>query len=275
MAWELSRQISANPRRTPRSATRRRRLFGDAERLLQKIVSEGLLTGERGLRLLPGQQRRRRYRRFHRRDADDGARYVSRCCGSNGSARAKRPSAAWRTIWRRWRAAWPDYLGAFAVTAGVGAEELAATFEADHDDYNGIMTKALADRLAEAFAELLHQRARRDWGYGRDEQLTKEDMIEEKYRGIRPAAGYPSCPDHTEKATLVALAQRGGGGRHSADRELCDDAGGVGERPVLRPPGGDVFRRGPGDARSGGGLRPAEENAADGSGALAGAEFGV
>ena len=67
------------------------------------------------------------------------------------------------------------------------------------------MTKALADRLAEAFAELLHERARRDWGYGRDEKLTKDDLIEEKYRGIRPAAGYPSCPDHTEKATLWQL----------------------------------------------------------------------
>ncbi len=99
----------------------------------------------------------------------------------------------------------PDYLGAFAVTAGIGAEELAAKFEADHDDYNGIMTKALADRLAEAFAELLHARARRDWGYGREERLSKEDMIAEKYRGIRPAAGYPSCPDHTEKATLWRL----------------------------------------------------------------------
>jgi 5-methyltetrahydrofolate--homocysteine methyltransferase len=98
-----------------------------------------------------------------------------------------------------------DYLGAFAVTAGVGAEELAARFEAEQDPYNAIMVKALADRLAEAFAELLHERARRDWGYGRDEHLTKEQMIAEAYRGIRPAAGYPSCPDHTEKAKLWTL----------------------------------------------------------------------
>src|SRR5262249_32958907 len=84
-----------------------------------------------------------------------------------------------------------DYLGAFAVTAGDGAEQLCARFLAEHDDYNDILTKALADRLAEAFAELLHERARRDWGYGRDERLSKEELIEEKYRGIRPAAGYP------------------------------------------------------------------------------------
>ncbi len=98
-----------------------------------------------------------------------------------------------------------DYLGAFAVTAGLGAEELAARFEAEQDPYNAIMVKALADRLAEAFAELLHERARRDWGYGREEHLTKEQLIDEAYRGIRPAAGYPSCPDHTEKAKLWTL----------------------------------------------------------------------
>ncbi len=100
-----------------------------------------------------------------------------------------------------------DYLGAFAVTAGLGAEELALHFEAEQDPYNAIMTKALADRLAEAFAELLHERARRDWGYGREEHLSKEQLIEEAYRGIRPAAGYPSWPDHSEKAKLWSLLE--------------------------------------------------------------------
>ncbi len=98
-----------------------------------------------------------------------------------------------------------DYLGGFAVSTGFGVEALVEEFERDHDDYNSIMTKALADRLAEAFAEYLHQQARRDWGYGVEERLTPEDLIEEKYRGIRPAAGYPSCPDHTEKKTLWRL----------------------------------------------------------------------
>ena len=98
-----------------------------------------------------------------------------------------------------------DYLGAFAVTTGVGTDDLVARFEADHDDYNAIMAKSLADRLAEAFAELLHHRARRDWGYGLDERLSSEELIAEKYRGIRPAPGYPACPDHTEKATLWQL----------------------------------------------------------------------
>jgi len=98
-----------------------------------------------------------------------------------------------------------DYLGAFAVTTGHGLAELARRFEAEHDDYSVIMAKALADRLAEAFAERLHQIARADWGYGRSEQLTNDDLIDEKYRGIRPAPGYPACPDHTEKWLLFEL----------------------------------------------------------------------
>ena len=99
-----------------------------------------------------------------------------------------------------------DYLGAFAVTTGHGTEELVAKFEREHDDYNKIMTQALADRLAEAFAESLHRRARLDWGYGQEEAaLTNDDLIREKYRGIRPAPGYPACPDHTEKPTIFRL----------------------------------------------------------------------
>ena len=99
-----------------------------------------------------------------------------------------------------------DWLGGFAVTAGVGIDEHVARFEADHDDYSAIMIKALADRLAEAFAERLHEKVRRDyWGYASDETLSNSDMIAEKYRGIRPAPGYPACPDHTEKGLLWEL----------------------------------------------------------------------
>ncbi|MDB6129438.1 MAG: hypothetical protein JWM04_545, partial [Verrucomicrobiales bacterium] len=98
-----------------------------------------------------------------------------------------------------------DYLGAFAVTSGHGVDELCAEFDKDMDDYNSIMTKALADRLAEALAECLHKRVRREWGYGASEALTHEELIREKYRGIRPAAGYPACPDHTEKPILWKL----------------------------------------------------------------------
>jgi 5-methyltetrahydrofolate--homocysteine methyltransferase len=98
-----------------------------------------------------------------------------------------------------------DYIGAFAVTAGDGAQELAERFEKDLDQYNSIMIKALADRLAEAFAEYLHKRVRAEWGYGKNERLSHEDLIAEKYRGIRPAPGYPAQPDHTEKPIIFDL----------------------------------------------------------------------
>jgi 5-methyltetrahydrofolate--homocysteine methyltransferase len=104
----------------------------------------------------------------------------------------------------------PDYLGAFAVTAGIGTEAKVKEFEAKHDDYNAIMVKALADRLAEAFAEHLHRRVRTEfWGYAADEALSSDDLIAEKYSGIRPAPGYPACPDHTEKGELFRLLDAG------------------------------------------------------------------
>ena len=98
-----------------------------------------------------------------------------------------------------------DYIGAFAVTTGAGVDELVERYERDHDDYKAIMVKALADRLAEAFAEFLHARVRREWNYEPDVTQSKEDLIEEKYRGIRPAFGYPACPDHSEKFKLFDL----------------------------------------------------------------------
>ncbi len=101
-----------------------------------------------------------------------------------------------------------DYIGAFAVTAGIGIEALLEQYEKDHDDYNSIMLKAIADRLAEAFAELMHEKVRKEyWGYAANETYSNEELIDEVYQGIRPAPGYPACPDHTEKATLFQLLQ--------------------------------------------------------------------
>jgi 5-methyltetrahydrofolate--homocysteine methyltransferase len=100
----------------------------------------------------------------------------------------------------------PDYIGAFVVTAGHGCQELCHEFEQNHDDYSSIMVKAIADRFAEAAAEWLHEKVRRElWGYAATEQLDNQSLIAEKYIGIRPAPGYPACPDHTEKATLFAM----------------------------------------------------------------------
>ncbi len=98
-----------------------------------------------------------------------------------------------------------DYIGAFAVTSGIGLKDIVEKFKAQHDDYNAIMAEAIADRLAEAFAEYLHKRVRDEWGFGRAENLSTDDLIAEKYRGIRPAPGYPACPDHTEKAIIWDL----------------------------------------------------------------------
>jgi 5-methyltetrahydrofolate--homocysteine methyltransferase len=99
-----------------------------------------------------------------------------------------------------------DYIGAFAVTAGLGVEERVKAYEQVHDDYNAIMLKSLADRLAEAFAEALHERVRKEfWGYAADEALDNAELVREAYRGIRPAPGYPACPDHTEKGPLFQM----------------------------------------------------------------------
>jgi 5-methyltetrahydrofolate--homocysteine methyltransferase len=100
-----------------------------------------------------------------------------------------------------------DYIGAFAVSTGFGVAELCKVHERDHDDYRSIMTRAIADRLAEAFAEFLHKQARDAWGYGQDESLSMDDILRERYRGIRPAPGYPACPDHSEKRTLWRLLE--------------------------------------------------------------------
>jgi 5-methyltetrahydrofolate--homocysteine methyltransferase len=103
-----------------------------------------------------------------------------------------------------------DYLGGFAVTAGIGAEALAKKYQDENNDYASLMVKALADRLAEAFAEHLHERVRTEyWGYAREESLGVEELIAEKYQGIRPAPGYPACPEHSEKQTLFALLNAG------------------------------------------------------------------
>ena len=120
-----------------------------------------------------------------------------------------------------------DYLGAFAITAGIGAAELAAAYEHRMDDYHAIMVKALADRLAEASAEWLHARARADWGYGADEHLSNEDLIAERYRGIRPAFGYPACPDHSEKYKLFDLLHAGRAGLSLTDSAAMTPAASV------------------------------------------------
>ena len=188
----------------PRAGTEAKKLFDDAQQLLQRIIDEKLLSAnavygfwpaasiEDDIVVYADTERHEELARFHalrqqwERKGQDHFRSLADYIAPLDSGRL-------------------DYLGAFAVTTGIGTSELAAQFEEDHDDYSAIMTKALADRLAEAFAERLHKTARDDWGYGRDEQFSSDDLIREKYRGIRPAPGYPAQPDHTEKRILFSL----------------------------------------------------------------------
>ena len=196
----------------PQHGQEARQLFADAQKLLDRILRENLLTARGVYGFFPANRvgddvelytdttRAQVLTRFHflrqQMVKDDGS---PNWCLADFIA----PKESCHVS----RATCHDYAGAFAVTAGIGLDELVAGFKVGHDDYNAIMAEALADRLAEAFAEWLHARVRREWGYGKDEKLAHADLIEEKYHGIRPAAGYPACPDHTEKRTLWKLLE--------------------------------------------------------------------
>ncbi|MFO0773406.1 MAG: methionine synthase [Nitrospiraceae bacterium] len=179
-------------------------VFNDARRLLDDIVAKKLLRAKGVYGFWPAQA-----------DGDDIALYRDAACRERlavvhtlrqqGEKPQGQPNLALADFIAPRSAGRTDYLGLFAVTAGHGLEALCARFDKDHDDYNAIMAKALADRLAEAFAEYLHLRVRRECGYGLQEALTNEQLIHEDYRGIRPAPGYPACPDHTEKRGLFDL----------------------------------------------------------------------
>ena len=181
-----------------------RELFANARELLARIVDEGLLKAHGVYGFHPANS-----------DGDDIVLYKDETRSAEltrlhtlrqqKEGRKGTPQYALADFVAPRDSGREDFIGAFAVTAGHGTDELAKRFEAEHDEYNAIMTKALADRLAEAFAECLHARARREWGYGTDERLSNDDLIRERYRGIRPAPGYPATPDHTEKPVLFDL----------------------------------------------------------------------
>ncbi len=203
MAWEMKGKYPAILD-DPEKGEAARDLWEGAQSLLERIVSEGSLeargvygfwpaasTGD-DIVLFEDEQRTRPLARLHtlRQQWERPGQECFRAL-ADYVAPLDQPRC--------------DYVGAFCVTAGIGADDLARRFVAAHDDYSSIMVKALADRLAEAFAEYLHARVRQEWGYDRMGALSNEELISEKYRGIRPAPGYPAQPDHTEKATLFAL----------------------------------------------------------------------
>ena len=188
----------------PKVGNRAKELFEDAQRLLKEIIDNKLLTGkgvygffpansvEDDIEIFSDETRGEVITTFHTL-----RQQMEKPAGDHNFALAD--FIAPKSTGRR------DYLGGFAVTTGIGIETLCERFEKDHDDYHSIMAKALADRLAESFAEWLHREARKEWGFGENEQLSNEELIRERYRGIRPAPGYPACPDHTEKQILFDL----------------------------------------------------------------------
>ena len=185
-----------------------KKLFDDANKLLNEIIKNKLLTANGVFGIFSANTVAHDDIEIY---ADDTGRGVKRVLHTIRSQTIKSdglPNLALADFIAPKESGRKDYIGAFAVTAGIGIERLIEKFEKDHDDYNSIMAKALADRLAEAFAEYLHELIRRKyWGYSRTEQLSNEELIGESYRGIRPAPGYPSQPDHTEKEIIFDLLE--------------------------------------------------------------------
>jgi 5-methyltetrahydrofolate--homocysteine methyltransferase len=185
-----------------------RDLHRDALALLDRIVADGRLTASAVVGFWPANAVGGDDIVVWRDEARQDALATFRTLRQQMAKPPGRPNVALADFVAPIETGIPDFVGAFAVTAGHGIDEIVAEFEAAHDDYSAILAKALADRLAEAFAEHLHQRVRRElWGYAPDEALTNTDLIAERYQGIRPAPGYPACPDHTEKATLFELLE--------------------------------------------------------------------
>jgi 5-methyltetrahydrofolate--homocysteine methyltransferase len=188
----------------PEQGEQARQIFADANTLLDRIIEKNLITARGVYGFFPASavgDDIELYTDSTRKKPLDQFHFLRQQSNKEGNE----PCRSLADFIAPKDTGLPDYMGAFAVTSGIGVKDLCDRFRADNDDYNAIMTEAIADRLAEAFAECLHKRVRDEWGYGCAENFSPADLIQEKYRGIRPAPGYPACPDHTEKGTIWRL----------------------------------------------------------------------
>ncbi len=206
--WEMKKRYPAILD-DPKKGEEATRLFQDAQAMLKQIIDENWLQARAVIGLFPaartGTDDVAIYTDDNRTEVYTHFRFIRQ---QMNKKQAGEPNLCLADFIAPESAGVDDYIGAFAVTTGIGIEKKLAEFKADHDDYNSIMLKALADRLAEALAEWMHKQVRKEfWGYSADEQLSNDELIAEKYQGIRPAAGYPTSPEHTEKATIWALLQ--------------------------------------------------------------------
>ncbi len=205
LAWEMKGKYPAILDH-PKRGNEARKLLKDAENLLDLIVREKLLQAQAVIGFFPANSIGFDDIEVYADESRDSLLTVIHTIRQQMDKPTDQPNLALADFIAPKESGVQDYIGAFAVTAGVGIEKLIARFEKDQDDYHIIMTKALADRLAEAFAELMHEKTRKEfWGYTPKEDLTNEELIREDYQGIRPAPGYPACPDHTEKQILFDL----------------------------------------------------------------------
>jgi len=185
------------------------KIFDDARNLLDRIIESRLLTATGVVGIFPANSVGDDIEVFTDKSRDHVS-VIFHTLRQQGDKGTERSNFALSDFIAPKESRIADYIGAFALTTGIGSKEAVAEFELDHDDYNSIMLQALADRLAEAFAELIHYRVRNEiWGYERDEDLKIDELIKEKFRGIRPAPGYPACPDHSEKTTIFNLLSVG------------------------------------------------------------------
>ncbi|KEI71867.1 methionine synthase [Endozoicomonas elysicola] len=181
-------------------------LFNDARQMLDKLINEKLISARAVIGFWPANQVNHNDITLYTDDTRTEAKAQLHHLRQQAPKPEDKPNYSLSDFVAPESSGLADYVGGFITTAGIGAEELAKTYENAGDDYNSIMVKALADRLAEAFAECMHERVRKEyWAYASNEQLSNDELIKEKYTGIRPAPGYPACPDHTEKATLFTL----------------------------------------------------------------------